>query len=245
MTEKKRIVAKESRICDVVNGVFFHGSKAELKPSYVITPFGGRISRVNLVGTVTDVFLSEDGNYGSVTIDDGSDSIRAKVFGDDVSLMKDVVAGNLVLVVGKVEEYIGEVYVNAEIMRRLEDPNHEILMKLEILKELKEQKRMVENIRKLIDDMSEEELEEYAGRKYGLDEESLRVVRENLRVVEKVDYKPRILEIIKSMDKGEGVEISKIFEVVDLPEKLVENAIDELLSSGQLYEPRAGKLRKV
>lgn len=60
-----------------------------------------------------------------------------------------------------------------------------------------------------------------------------------------IDYKPKILEIIESMDKGEGVEIGKIFEVVDLPERLVENAINELLGSGQLYEPSPGKFRKV
>jgi RPA family protein len=245
MVEKKRAVAKKVRICDVLNGVFFHGSKAEMKPSYVITPFGERISRMNLIGSVTDVFLSEDGSYGSVTVDDGSGAIRAKVFGEGVSLMRDIAPGNLVLIVGKLKEYNGETYVNAEIMRKLEDPNQEILRKLEILKELKEKKTMIEDVKRVIEEMSEEELREYVRKKYGLDEESLRVVRENLKVVEKIDYRPKILEIIESMDKGEGVEIGKIFEVVDLPEKLVENAIDELLSSGILFEPTPGKLKKI
>jgi RPA family protein len=245
MAEKKRLVAERVRICDIVNGVFFHGSKEEMRASYVITAFGEKISRVNVIGSVTDVFLSENGNYGSVTVDDGTATVRAKVFGDGVSLIKDVAAGNLVLVVGKVKEYNGEIYVNAEIVRRIEDPNYENLRKLEILKRLKEKKKMVEEIRGLVDQMSDEELNEHARKKYGLNEESLRVVRENLKVVKEIDYKPRILEMIKSMDKGDGVEVSKIFEVVDLPEKLVENAINELSESGALYEPRVGILKVV
>jgi len=245
MAEKKRLVAERVRICDIVNGVFFHGSKEEMRASYVITAFGEKISRVNVIGSVTDVFLSENGNYGSVTVDDGTATVRAKVFGDGVVLIKDVAAGNLVLVIGKVKEYNGEIYVNAEIVRRIEDPNYENLRKLEILKRLKEKKKMVEEIRGLVDQMSDEELNEHARKKYGLDEESLRVVRENLKVVKEIDYKPRILEMIKSMDKGDGVEVSKIFEVVDLPEKLVENAINELSESGALYEPRVGILKVV
>jgi len=245
MEERIRFVAKKVRACDVLNGVFFHGSKAEMKPSYVITPLGEKVSRVNLVGTVTDVFVSEDGNYGSVTFGDGTASLRAKVFGEGVKLIKDVAAGNLVLVVGKVKEFGDEVYVNAEIVRRLEDQNYENFRKLEMLKKLNEQKKVVDDIRRLVDEMSEEELEEYASKKYGMDAESIKVVRENLKVVEEVDYKPKILEIIKSMDMGDGVEVGKVFEVVDLPERVVENAVNDLLGSGALYEPTPGKFKVV
>lgn len=245
MVEIERIVAKKIRACDILNGVFFHGSKAEMKPSYVVTPFGEKISRVNLIGTVIDMFLSEDGNYGSVTVEDGTASVRAKVFGEGVELIKDVAPGNLLLVVGKVKEYNDEIYVNAEIMRNLIDSNHENLRKLEILKDLKKNKEMVEKIRGLVEEMSDDELKEYVKKEYGMDEESLRIIRENLKVVTEIDYKPNILEIIESMDKGEGVEIGKIFEIVDLPERIVENAINDLLGSGQLYEPTPGRFRKV
>jgi hypothetical protein len=47
------------------------------------------------------------------------------------------------------------------------------------------------------------------------------------------------------LDEGDGVEISRIFELVKLPEKLVEQAINELLASGEVYEPLPGRLRKV
>lgn len=243
--EKKRAVAKKIRIFDIVNGVFIHGSKLEMKPSYLITPFGEKISRVNLIGTVTETFLSEDESYGSVTIDDGTASIRAKAFGAGVEMIKNVSGGNLLLVVGKLKEYNGEIYVATEIIRKLEDLNFENLRKLEILKDLREKKVMIEEIKNLIDHTSDDELKEYVSKKYGLDEECINVVKANLRVTREMDYKPEMLEIIKSMDKGEGVEINKIFEVVNLPERIIENTINELLSSGDLFEPKPGFLKRV
>ncbi|MEM5766033.1 MAG: OB-fold nucleic acid binding domain-containing protein [Candidatus Aenigmatarchaeota archaeon] len=243
--EKKRVVSKKVRIFDLVNGVFFHGNKLEMKPSYVITQFGEKISRVNLVGTLVDLFISEDESYGSITIEDGTSSIRVKVFGNNVKLIKNISKGDLLVVIGKLKEYNGEIYVVAEILRKLEDPNYENLRKLEILKELRDKKKMVEEIRSLVEQMSEDELKKYIKKKYGLDEEGLSVIRENLKFVKDIDYKPKILEIICKMDRGDGVEIGKLFEVIHLPERVIENAINDLLSSGDLFEPRPGFLKKV
>ncbi|MEM7826351.1 MAG: OB-fold nucleic acid binding domain-containing protein, partial [Candidatus Aenigmatarchaeota archaeon] len=177
-------------------------------------------------------------------IDDGTACIRVKLFGKDNQLLQKISRGDLVIVIGKVKEYDGEIYVLGEILRKLEDPNFEVLRKLEILKEMKIKMVMIEEIKNLLNELSEEELKKHA-EKYGLEEESLNFLKENLRISEKIDYKPRILELISSLDKGEGVEVSKIFEVVKLPERIVENAIDELLSSGDLFEPKPGILKRV
>lgn len=241
---KKRMTAKKMRIADIVNGKFFPGSKEDMKPSYIITSFGQKISRVNLVATVTEKFLSEDENYCSVTIDDGTEAIRVKTFKESVGLLKNMEPGNLVLAIGKLKEYNNEVYVNGEIIRKVE-PNYESLRKLEILNELVEQKKIVKEIKSLIEHMPEEELKEYAKNKFGMDEESLQVVRENLRIVKEIDYRPKMLELIDSLDEGNGVEIGKILELSDLPENVVENAINDLLTSGVLFEPRPAILKKV
>jgi hypothetical protein len=155
-----------------------------------------------------------------------------------------MVPGDLVLAIGKLKEYNNEVYVNGEVVRKVE-PNYESLRKIEILNELVEQKKNVGEIKSMIEQMSEEELKEYVKNKFGMDEESLQVVRENLRVVKEIDYKPKILELINSLDKGNGVEIGKILELSELPENVIENAINELLGSAVLYEPRPGVLKKV
>jgi RPA family protein len=244
MDDIKRLTAKKARIVDIVNGKFFGGSKEEMKPSYVVTRFGQKISRVNLIGTVVDKFLSDDGNYCSITVDDGTEAVRVKVFKEDVGLMKSIEPGNLILIIGKIKQYNNEVYVNGEIVRKVES-NYENLRKLEILNELIEQKKIIDEIKNLIEQMTEEELKEYVKNNFGMDEESLQVTRENLNVAKEIDYKPKILELINSLDQGSGVEIGKILEFSDLPESVIENGINELLSSGDLFEPTAGVLKKV
>jgi hypothetical protein len=240
----KRLPAKKSRIFDLVNGKFFPGIKEKFKPSYLITSFGEKISRVNLVATVTDKFVREDENYSTITLDDGSGSIRAKAFKEKTDLLKSIEVGNMVLVIGKIKKFNEEVYVNAEIVKKIEDPNYESLRKLEILDELIPQKEMIEEIKNLHDELSEEELKNYAKEKFNLDEESLRVILEFKRT-EEIDYKPKVLELIKNLDKGEGVELSKLLKSSNLPEDIIENAVNELLSSGHLFEPNAGKFRIV
>lgn len=242
--EIKRLPAKKVRIFDIVNGKFFPGEKEEMKASYLITPFGEKISRVNLVCMVTDKFLSDNENYSSITIDDGSGAIRAKTFKESVSLLRDVVLGNIVLVIGKLKEFNEEVYVNSEIVKRIEDPNYESLRKLEILDKQIQQKKIVDEIKNLANTTSEEELKNYVKKKFDLDDESLRIILE-YRQIEEIDYKPKIIELIESLDNGEGVEIGKLLEMCNLSENIFENVIDELISSDELFEPSPGKLKKV
>jgi len=240
----KRLTAKKVRISDVVNGKYFSGNKEEMKPSYIITPLGQKISRVNLVATVIDKFLSEDENYSTITIDDGAEAIRIKTFREGINLLQGIEPGNVVLAIGKLKEYNGEIYVNGEIVRKV-DANFENLRKLEILNELIKQKKVVEEIKNLQDQMSIEELEKYVEKRFGIDRETLEFIQENLKVVKEVDYKLKIVELIESLDEGSGVEISKLLEFSNLPENLIENAVNELLNSGMLFEPRPGILKKV
>ncbi len=238
-----RLPAKKLRISDITNGKYFPGSKEEMKASYLITPLGEKVSRINLIASVIDKFLSEDGNYSTVTIDDGSETIRVKTFKESVELLNGIETGDLILVVGKIKEYNGEVYVNGEIVKKIFDKNLESLRKLEILKQTMQQKRIVDEIRNLSTQMSDEELKQYAKEKYGIDEESLQAMLESKRL--EVDYKPKILEVIQNLDTGEGVEVGKLFEILDLPEHVIENTMDELLGQGFIFEPKPGLFKKV
>lgn len=242
---KKRVPAKKARISDMVTGKYFAGSKEELKPSYIITSMGQKISRVNLIATVIDKFMSEDGTYISLTVDDGTDAIRVKAFKENVNILSNFELGELINAIGKLKEYNGEIYINAEIAKRIEDPNYENLRNMEILKELIEQKKIIGEIRGLVDQLSYEELREYAKNKFDLDEECLQNIIENLKVVKEIDYKPKVLEVIDALDKGDGVEISQLLQISDLPQDLIEKTIDEMLGAGMLFEPVVGKLKKV
>ena len=85
----ERLPAKKVRIHDIVSGRYFAGNKDEMKPDYVITQFGEKLSMVNFIGTVVDKFESEDGTYAAVTVDDGSGLVRAKAF-NNIDMVKDV-----------------------------------------------------------------------------------------------------------------------------------------------------------
>jgi len=233
----QRLPAKKVRICDIVDGRFFYGSKEGMKPSYVITSLGMKVSRVNIVGVVIDKFISEDGNYASLTLEDGTESIRVKGFREKVSLLEEIKKGDTVLVVGKVKEYNGEKYVNLELASKV-DVNYETLRKLELAKELESWKMLVEKVRKDLKAMPEEEVK----RRYGLEDDVIEAIRESK--VE-ADYKTKLLEIISKLDEGDGVEISKLFEVVSLPESTVEKVLDELITEGLVYQPTPSKLKKI
>ena len=53
----------------------------------------------------------------------------------------------------------------------------------------------------------------------------------------------RILEVIEKLDAGDGAAIDDVLESVKGPEKDTEEVINELLSEGTCYEPRAGKIK--
>ncbi len=110
-----------------------------MEPSYVVTKSGEKVSRARIMATVVSKFMSDDGNFGSITIDDGTDTLRAKCFKDLTPLEKAEV-GSLVDLTGKVREYNGEVYMIPEIIKRIDDPNYLLLRKAELSKKAKEKR---------------------------------------------------------------------------------------------------------
>lgn len=53
----------------------------------------------------------------------------------------------------------------------------------------------------------------------------------------------RILEAVEKLDEGDGAAIDDVLDSVEGPEKDSEGVINELLSEGTCYEPRAGKIK--
>ena len=229
------------RISDLLGGKYFYGSKEELKAGYVITPYGEKVSRVNIFGTVVEKFVSDEGNFSSITVDDGTDAIKVKSF--EGMAFEKINLGDLVRTVGKLKEYQGELYVNFEIVRKETDANFELLSKVEVLSNLIQKKRIIDNINSMSDQMDFQDLKSYVNDTYSMDEETLSVILETKK--KQIDYKPVVIDVIQKLDEGNGVEISKIFEIVNLPENITERTINELINSGDLYEPKVGFLKSV
>lgn len=244
--ETLRQTAIRVRVSDITNGKFVR--KEGLEPSYVLSKLGRRISRVRLVGSVVDKFMSENGNYSSITIDDDFDSIRVKAFKENVKMFDKILVGDMVLVIGKVREYADEIYVIPDVVKKVADPNYESLHKLEVLRELIEQKKIFELIKKEKDNFATiDELKKYAEKEYGIDPERVEGVMEALAGEEETkeqDYKPLVLETLDKLDEGEGVEFKKLLEESKLPESVFEEVINDLLSSGICFEPKPGRLKR-
>jgi RPA family protein len=245
--ETRRMTAIKTRIQDIINGEFI--KQEGMMPDYILTKWGQKISRVNIYGIITDKFLSEDGNYATITIDDGTGAIRAKTFKDSTKILEDLKIGDTVIIIGKLREYADEVYISPEAVKKITDPNYETLRNLEILRNIVEQKQKIEKIKKITNQFADiEELKAYARKNLKMDEDEIEAIAEILKIkeeYEKKDYKPIVLELIEKLDKGEGVEMKKILEESKLPENIVETTINELLSSGVLFEPRPGIIKKV
>lgn len=235
----ERQTAKKVHVWDIMNGSFV--KKEGLEPSFVKTKQGEEISRAHILGTVTSKFIAEDGNYASVTIDDGSDTIRLKVF-KTTKPLDSLELGDVVDVIGKVREYEGETYVIPEVARKIENPNFELLRRLELIHKergMKKAKDFVEKNKGKDPEETEKDLE-----KQGLEKHLVETFMTGEGDgKEKSVLKKEILEAIES--SSEGIVYSELAKKVKAKETDLESAIDELLNDGICYEPSPGKIRKI
>ena len=122
---RKRMTAVRASISDIVNGTF-----GEDNGPHVTSSYGVELRRVVVVGFVVSKFNKEPGAEGgkrfmSVTLDDGTDTIRIKVWGEEeAALLEGVKEDILALVIGKVRKYEDEIYLVPEIVKEVTDPNY-------------------------------------------------------------------------------------------------------------------------
>ena len=240
--EKKRLSSVKTRIKPIVAGRYI--PQDGFNPNYVLAPNGSRLSRVRITATVVDKFIAESGKFASITIDDGTETIRAKVF-NAVAMYDNIGVGSEVDIIARVKEYQGEIYLMPEIITLVEDSNFNLLRELE----LRLQEKNLENKRKIIlehqkqtSDMTE--LERLMKERYDIQPEEVEAVLQTHE--EPVsDKKNEVLKLIEKMDEGNGCDYSDIIATSGLPEDIIDSIINELLEDGVCFEPRPGKIKKL
>jgi hypothetical protein len=81
---------------------------------------------------VIDKFESEgESKFASITLDDGSGQIRARLFGSDILKFREITQGDTLLIVGMLRSYNQELYILPEILKK-QDPKYLLIRKLEI-----------------------------------------------------------------------------------------------------------------
>lgn len=245
-----RSTANKVKIEDLVNGEYTHSPEGE--PNYLITPWDQELLRVNIIATVVDTFVRDDGGYATLHLDDGTGTIRAKAWSEDVSEMEEFEVGNIVNVIGKVREYDGEIHLVPEIIQEIEDPNWELVRELEIL----------ENRKKLLKEGKKPKLEKESGMETEEFEISPASDQESEKVgqIEKLgessdseEEKPQISEDLKNdvllaLDKLEGengAEVSDLAAEVDESKSKTEEVLGALLNEDKVYEPIAGRFKRL
>ncbi|WXG40871.1 MAG: OB-fold nucleic acid binding domain-containing protein [Candidatus Freyarchaeum deiterrae] len=215
---KKRAAAYKVHISDLVSGKWVE------KPGgrFVLTNSGLEAQRARVLGTVVDKFISSQSEFGSITVDDGTKTIRAKTWKTQNPLLNKVQIGDIVDLIGKVREYQGEIYLVPELIINVDDPNWELLRELELISF---------NPKDKTSPIKEE---------VGVSEEDKPPAEEDL-----VDKIGNVLEIIEEMDEGEGVDFETIKKKTGLSQKELESCLVELLSDGTIYEPRPQNYRKL
>jgi len=247
MAQQKRQTAKITNTKELNSGKYFQ--KEGFTPNYLLTPDGRRFSRARIIGTVVDTFMNEDETYGSLTIDDGTDTVQLKFF-NEMEMLEEFETGDIVEAVGKVREYQGEIYMNPEIIER-RDIKKELLHELKHKKTLEEWKQIKETVKQLKESgKTQEEIEkEMAGT---LDEDEVDSLLQsfgeqfdNETPEERENLEREVIDAVEKLDEGEGADYSDIANEIDANEEKMEDTINTLLSEGTFYEPQPGKIKKL
>jgi len=223
----KRWTAYKMHIKDIVNGNY----SGEGFISYGQL----QVNRVRIMGTVVQKFISEDNGYGFFIIDDGTETIRVRSFKDSVDLIKTAEIGDMIDVFGRVRKYEEEIYVIPEILRKVEEPNFYILRKLELKKQ---DKRIVRT------EAPKKEESKPAEQPDEIIEEVIDISEKKTEAAgDGINPRRKVVDCIAGFDKGEGVEVDKLMKGCGLSEEIVERVLTDLMNEGEIFEPRAGKVK--
>ncbi len=242
--ELRRLTAKKCFIKELVTGRFIQKEAPE--SSYVLTRLGRRLSRVRVLANVVDIYENPSSSFASITIDDSTGVIRAKIFGD-TEVIRNIEKGDLIDVIGKLRNSEGETWINLEIVKRIENPNFEILRMLEVAKILKEQKEKFEKVKEQLPQSSDiNELFVLLGEELTKKEiEAIVEASEVFMEMEADRHKALVLQLIEELDYGDGADYKELLERAGIEEKLFDQILQELLEKGYCFEPKPGKIKKV
>mgnify|MGYP001577017241 CR=1 FL=1 len=138
---KKRETAYKIRIGDLLKSSHIFdqsqsGTLENIRPRLLHVELGDKkILRVNLIANVVDKYKSQgESNFATITLDEGSGQIKARVFGEDTNKFLNIVQGDTLVVIGLLRSFNDELYILPEIIKK-QDPKYLLVRKLELDKE--------------------------------------------------------------------------------------------------------------
>lgn len=203
LQEKKfqREAAKKASISEIQAGAFTGG------------PEEGAAGRVNILATIVDKD-SDETTYKSMVADDGTGQIQLKIFDDGSKLFEKHEIGNLVVIVGKIRAYGGQIYIAPEIIRKTSNTLWAEVRRIELLMNAAP-----------------------AAKKNPVMEEKK---RENEPDAVNMD-KLQIYKLTMELDAGRGADITEV--IARAGKSNAEATIKEMQKAGDLFEVTPGKIK--
>ena len=202
-------------ISNLIKGKY-HKEEGEFGLNYVLIN-DKKIARVNLIATFVDIYKNDAENYIIALLDDGFGSVRCKNWNEDLNLYKNVGIGNVVLVIGKVREQNGEIYIVPEILKVI-DSIWAKVRNSELKKKYGEPEKIEFNA-----DVKEPEIVE--------------------EIVSSESDRQRILSLIERNDSLDGIDYDDLILKSGLKEEIVKDIINDLIKQGEIFEPKSGRLK--
>lgn len=244
---KKRFVAYKLSLGQIIN------SKPEFEQERFsrIVVDGKEVVRANVIATIVDKFLNDTSSYASLTLDDGTGTIRVKAFTENVALLKDFQPGETIRIIGLLRFFNGELYILPEIIKTV-DARWLLARKLELAQEYgnvyDKQKQESSSVSYGRDNQSNQDkvsvitpnLEE---KHEGIEHEKIEDNKEDNQGNKEKSLRDQIIDMLRAAEPEEGIDVDKLIMAMTAPVDIINNTIIELLEEGTIYEPKPGRLR--
>ena len=237
---QKRATAYKIAINDINSG------------EYISDDFGSylknlnlKITRVRIMGTVIkkreyaggenpDLSdgISERSDHTFLVLDDGTGTIRLKTWKKDIEMLDRIAIGDIIDTVARIRKYQDEIYIVPEFVKKIDDPNWELVRELEIMK----LKNIYLNNIDEIKEFSSKTPEDMKEKKSESDEIKDSDV-EN-------DLKKQILIQLKMPGHSKGLTREELYEIINTNKIEINECINELMTNGNIFEQPNGKIKE-
>ena len=205
-----------------------------------------RISRVSLTGVV--VGNKTDNGSPAITIDDKSSTIEIREYVDPAKeegsvLLTNLDVGNLIKVIGKIKEFGGQRYVQAEIVKKT---TADWLRFSQMRAKITELNLKIKNKGKPIAQAQPQAQPSQTTTSQPVQSQQTEKVADEKQIMgaplDKIVNKAEIVcKIIEEEDKGAGVLITDIVEKSNMDD--CEKIINNLLENGDIFMVQPGKVK--
>lgn len=213
--QTQRQTAYKLWVSDLVRGKY-QKEEGEFGLNYILIN-NKKISRVNLIGTFVDIYKNDTGSYVVALLDDGFGSIRCKNWNEDLNLYNNISIGSVVLIIGKIREQNGEIYIIPEIVK-IVDSVWAKVRNSELKKKYGEPEKIEFNT-----SVKEPEIIE--------------------EIVSSESDRQKILGLIEKNDSLNGIDYDDLILKSGLKEEIVKDILNDLIKQGEIFEPKSGRLK--